>query len=81
MTHVPNNAAAARFAFDNTYARELEGFYVTWEAAQVARPRVVTSKTCRSELDELREYPGLTSEDKAALLFSNSARFYRLSVD
>jgi hypothetical protein len=26
MMHVPNNAAAARFAFDNTYARELEGF-------------------------------------------------------
>ena len=41
MTHVPNNAAAARFAFDNTYARELEGFYVTWKAAQAARPRVV----------------------------------------
>ena len=41
MTHVPNNAAAARFAFDNTYARELEGFYVTWKAAQVARISIV----------------------------------------
>ena len=44
-------------------------------------PHEVDAKTCRSELDELREYPGLTSEDKDALLFSNSARFYRLSVD
>jgi len=41
MTHVPNNPAAARFAFDNTYARALEGFYVAWKAAQVARPRLI----------------------------------------
>ena len=41
MIHVPHNAAAARFAFDNTYARELEGFYVPWQAAQVARPALV----------------------------------------
>ena len=41
MTYVPNNPAAARLAFDNTYARELEGFYVTSKAAQVARPRLV----------------------------------------
>ena len=39
MTHVPNNSSAAQFAFDNTYARELEGFYVPWKAAQVARPK------------------------------------------
>ncbi len=41
MRHVPHNAAAARFAFDNTYARDLEGFYVPWQAAQVARPALV----------------------------------------
>jgi uncharacterized protein YdiU (UPF0061 family) len=41
MTHVPDNPATARFAFDNTYARELEGFYVPWKAAQVTRPRLV----------------------------------------
>ena len=34
MTDVLNNPAAARFAFDNTYARELEGFYVPWKAAR-----------------------------------------------
>jgi uncharacterized protein YdiU (UPF0061 family) len=39
-TQVPNNPAP-RFAFDNTYARELEGFYAPWKAAQVAQPRLV----------------------------------------
>ena len=38
MIPVSHNAPAARFAFDNTYARELEGFYVPWKAAPVARP-------------------------------------------
>ncbi len=38
MTHIANNSAAAGFVFDNTYARELEGFYVTWKAAQVEQP-------------------------------------------
>src|SRR6266581_6229118 len=37
----PHSTAAARFAFDNTYARELEGFYVPWTATQVARPALV----------------------------------------
>lgn len=29
------------FAFDNTFARELEGFYVPWQATQVTRPELV----------------------------------------
>ena len=41
MTDVANHPAAARFAFDNTYARELEGFYVAAQAAQAARPNLV----------------------------------------
>jgi hypothetical protein len=28
LTQVPNNSAAPCFVFDNTYARELEGFHV-----------------------------------------------------
>jgi uncharacterized protein YdiU (UPF0061 family) len=40
MPHVENNPGA-RFAFDNTYARELEGLYVPWKAAQVAQPGLV----------------------------------------
>jgi uncharacterized protein YdiU (UPF0061 family) len=34
-------AVALLFPFDNTYARELEGFYVPWQAAQVAHPQMV----------------------------------------
>jgi uncharacterized protein YdiU (UPF0061 family) len=30
-----------QFAFDNTYARQMEGFYVPWTAAQVTRPTLV----------------------------------------
>ena len=41
MTQVSNNSGAARFPFDNTYARELDGFYVPWKAAQVAQPSMV----------------------------------------
>jgi uncharacterized protein YdiU (UPF0061 family) len=41
MEQAPDNTADPLFAFDNTYARELEGFYVPWKAAQVARPRMI----------------------------------------
>ncbi len=41
MTNVSDNLAAPTFAFDNTYARDLEGFYVNWKAAQVAQPKLV----------------------------------------
>ncbi|HSD84205.1 MAG TPA: protein adenylyltransferase SelO family protein, partial [Anaerolineae bacterium] len=40
LTQVPEEPAPC-FAFDNTYARELGGFYVPWKAAQVAQPRLV----------------------------------------
>ena len=41
MNQITNNSGDQLFAFDNTYARELEGFYVPWKAAQVARPRMI----------------------------------------
>ena len=31
----------AGFQFDNSYARELEGFYVSWKGAEVPEPRMV----------------------------------------
>jgi uncharacterized protein YdiU (UPF0061 family) len=40
-TQLADNSAAPRFAFDNTYARELGGFFVPWKAVQVAQPRLV----------------------------------------
>jgi uncharacterized protein YdiU (UPF0061 family) len=70
MTHVPNNLAAARFAFDNTYARELEGFYVTWKAAQVAQPRLV--KLNRELAEELGlDSVALDSEEGARIFAGN----------
>src|SRR5262249_52796551 len=41
MTYAPNNHAGAGFVFDNSYARELEGFYVPWKAARVVQPTMV----------------------------------------
>ena len=67
MTYVPNNPAAARFAFDNTYARELEGFYAAWKAAQVTRPRLVKLN------HELAEELGL---DAAALDSEKGAKIF-----
>jgi uncharacterized protein YdiU (UPF0061 family) len=70
MKHVPNNSAAARFAFDNTYARELEGFYATWKAAQVARPRLV--KFNRELAEELGlDVDALDSEEGARIFAGN----------
>jgi uncharacterized protein YdiU (UPF0061 family) len=41
MTRRSDETGAIPFAFDNTYARELEGFYVPWRAAPAASPRIV----------------------------------------
>ena len=70
MTHVPNNAAAARFAFDNTYARELEGFYVTCNAAQAARPRVVQLN--RELAEELGLDAGALDSEEGARIFAGN---------
>jgi uncharacterized protein YdiU (UPF0061 family) len=70
MTHVANNSAAAGFVFDNTYARELEGFYVPWKAAQVARPSLV--KFNRELAQELGlETDALDSEEGARIFAGN----------
>jgi uncharacterized protein YdiU (UPF0061 family) len=66
-TQVPNSPDAPCFAFDNTYARELEGFYVSWKAAQVARPRLVKFNR------ELAEESGL---DADALDSERGARIF-----
>ena len=70
MKHVPNNPAAARFAFDNTYARELEGFYVTWKAAHVARPTLV--KLNRELAGELGLDAGALDSEEGARIFAGS---------
>jgi uncharacterized protein YdiU (UPF0061 family) len=70
MTHVANNSAAARFAFDNTYARQLEGFYVPWKAAQVAQPRLV--KLNRELAEELGLDPVALDSEEGAKIFAGN---------
>ncbi len=70
MTHADNNPAAARFAFDNTYARELEGFYVPWKSAQVARPRLI--KLNRELAEELALDAGALDSEEGARIFAGN---------
>jgi len=69
-THLANNSAAAGFVFDNTYARELEGFYVPWKAAQVVRPSL--AKFNRELAQELGlDADALDSEEGARIFAGN----------
>jgi protein adenylyltransferase len=70
MMHVPNKPAAARFAFDNTYARELEGFYVSCKAARVAQPGLV--KLNRELAEELGLDIGALDSDEGARIFAGN---------
>ena len=65
-----NNSADAAFAFDNTYARELDGFYVPWQGAQVARPKLV--KLNRELAKELRLDAGALDSDEGARIFAGN---------
>src|SRR5215471_8977863 len=70
LTQVPNNSRAPCFAFDNTYARELEGFYVSWKAAQVARPRLV--KFNRGLAEELGLDVDALDSERGARIFAGN---------
>jgi predicted TIM-barrel fold metal-dependent hydrolase len=41
-------------------------------------PHEVDAQTCKHELQELRENRKLTEDDKKAILYGNSRRFYQL---
>ena len=72
MTQVANKTGSARFAFDNTFARELDGFYVPWKAVQVARPSLV--KFNRELAEELGlDADALDSEEGAKIFAGNQA--------
>jgi len=43
-------------------------------------PHEVDAETCKHELEELRENPQLTDNDKEAILSRNAQRFYQLPV-
>ncbi len=72
MTQVANTAGSTRFTFDNSFARELEGFYVPWKAAQVTRPSLV--KFNRELAEELRlDVDALDSGEIANIFAGNEA--------
>ena len=56
------------FAFDNSYARELEGFYVPWQGAEAPSPRLVALNAPLSEALGLE----LTANDELAAIFAGS---------
>jgi uncharacterized protein YdiU (UPF0061 family) len=69
-THAANNSAATGFVFDNTFARELEGFYVPWKGRQVAQPTLV--KFNRGLAQELGlDADALDSEQGARIFAGN----------
>jgi uncharacterized protein YdiU (UPF0061 family) len=70
MTNVHDNSAAGRFAFDNSYARELDGFYVSWQAAQVAQPRMVKFNHALAE--ELGLDTAALDSDEGAKIFAGN---------
>jgi uncharacterized protein YdiU (UPF0061 family) len=70
MTYASNNHAGARFAFDNTYARELDGFYVPWKATRVAQPTLV--KFNRELAQELGLDAGALDSEEGARIFAGN---------
>jgi serine/tyrosine/threonine adenylyltransferase len=70
MNQITNDSGDQLFAFDNTYARELEGFYVPWQAAQVARPRML--KFNHQLADELGLDPDALDSDAGARIFAGN---------
>lgn len=61
----------AAFAFDNSYARELEGFYVPWKPAPVAAPRLLFLN--RALAEELGLDPAALDGVRGAGLFAGNA--------
>jgi serine/tyrosine/threonine adenylyltransferase len=72
MTQVVNSTQPTRFPFDNSFARELEGFYVPWKVAPVAQPSMV--RLNRQLAEELGlDVNALDSEDGVRILAGNEA--------
>jgi uncharacterized protein YdiU (UPF0061 family) len=70
MSEFSNNSAASQFAFDNSYARDLDGFYVSWQAAQAAQPRLV--KFNRALAEELALDAGDLDSEEGARIFAGN---------
>ena len=72
--------SAVAFAFDNTYARELQGFHVPWKPTTVPEPRLLFFNRPLAEelglgaggLEGLTGLDGLEGQDAAALWAGNA---------
>ena len=62
--------AAEVFAFDNTYARDLEGLYVPWKAAEVPEPKLVKFNHALAEELQL-DVEAIAPSELAALFSGN----------
>jgi uncharacterized protein YdiU (UPF0061 family) len=63
--------SSAAFRFDNSFARELEGFYVPWQPAGVAAPRLLfLNHSLAAELG--LDVPALTGPEGAAMFAGNA---------
>lgn len=62
--------ATRAFSFDNTYARDLDGLYVPWKAAEVAEPRLI--KLNHALAEELGLDAKAFDMPEAALIFSGN---------
>ncbi len=58
------------FRFDNTYARDLQGFYVPWQPAQVPSPRLLFLN--RALAEELGLDPAALLSDAGAAIFAGN---------
>lgn len=67
--HVPDNL---RFNFDNSYARDLEGFYTPWQAEPVPEPRLLAFN--RELAAELGLNPDALQTDAGTAIFAGNQK-------
>jgi serine/tyrosine/threonine adenylyltransferase len=70
MTQVANTTGSIRFPFDNSFARELEGFYVPWKSVQVTRPSLV--KVNHALAEELGLNANALESEEGARIFAGN---------
>lgn len=68
----PGPVTAPQFAFDNSYARELDGFYVPWQGDTAPAPRIVAFNDALAR-DLGLDPAALNSPDGAAILTGSVA--------
>jgi uncharacterized protein YdiU (UPF0061 family) len=62
--------APAHFRFDNTYARDLPGFYVAWQPAKVPAPRLLFLNDALAQ--ELGLAPAALASEQGAAIFAGN---------